>query len=177
MTQVNIEKNTTELILLGEAILGAQKVEFGLYGIVSHLKDTSAAQSKKFGTLTPEIFLRGDPEDLKKTLGQLVKEFGDKLFLTTADLNKFVDERNLIAHNYFRLAKADIKGGKRLENPENFLMEFIKKCDHWTKVLTGLIAIMKEEIAKKQRKEILLTENENICIKYYYKNVERHFVQ
>ena len=81
--------------------------------------------------------MRGDVEDLKATLGQLVREFGDQLLLTTEDLDSFIKDRNLIAHNYYRLTEAHIEGGQRLEDPEMFLMEFTKKCTHWEKVLRG----------------------------------------
>ena len=99
-------------------------------------------------------------EDLKATLGQLVREFGDKLLLTTEDLDKFVKDRNLIAHNYLRLTKAHIKGGRHLEDPERFLMDFTKKCSYWEKVLRGLIAVMKQAAAKKLGQEAILSEEE-----------------
>ena len=71
---------------------------------------------------------------------------------TTEDLVSFIKDRNLIAHNYYRLTEAQIKGGQRLEDPEMFLMEFTQKCTHWEKVLRGLIATMKcNSVAEKPR--------------------------
>ena len=174
MTQVNNDEVIWECALVGAAILGAQRVEFLLYGIISHWPPQ--ARSKRFKELDPEKFLRGNVEDLKATLGQLVKEFEGKLLLTTEDLDEFVNDRNLVAHNYFRLAKADIKEGKRLENPHKFLMEFAEKCSHWEKVLQGLIAIMKLEIAEQGGQEVTLTEKERTNIEHYKRNAEKHLM-
>ena len=41
-------------------------------------------------------------------MGQLVRDFGDTLLLTTGDLEEFVKDRNLIIHNYWRLTKANV---------------------------------------------------------------------
>ncbi|MEY4520305.1 MAG: hypothetical protein RLZZ499_2905 [Cyanobacteriota bacterium] len=95
-----------EYILLGAAIISAQKLEFALYGIVSHLSHLpEARKEKRFRELTPEEFLRGDMEDLKATLGQISTAFGDTLLMSNEELNQFIKDRNLIAHNYWRLTK------------------------------------------------------------------------
>ena len=87
-----------ECALIGAAILSAQKLEFALYGIVSHLSDLQG--DKRFRDLTPEKFLLGNINDLKVTFGQLEAAFGEKLLISSKDLKDFIKDRNLIAHNY-----------------------------------------------------------------------------
>ena len=92
-----------ECQLLGGCLIGVQKVEFVLYGIVAHLSHFPEAKEKRFRELTPELFLRENPKELKSTLGQIEKAFGKKLNISGDDLTKFIDSRNLIAHNYYRM--------------------------------------------------------------------------
>jgi hypothetical protein len=88
------------LTLLGTAVLLAQKLEFALYGIVAHFSYLPEAQrEKRFRELKPEAFLRGDPSDLKATLGQLVASFEKSLRLASNELDRLVKDRSLIAHN------------------------------------------------------------------------------
>ena len=173
------EETLRECAFIGAAVLDAQKVEFALYGAISHLAGLPQNQDSRFRNLDPEKFLRGDVKDLKATLGQLVRAFGDKLLLTTEDLNKFVAERNLIVHDYWRLTKAHIQGGQRLEDPQKFLMQFTAKCLHWKKVLQGFIALMKIEAAKHpdEKRGANLTTEEEDCIEYYKQNAKNHLVQ
>ena len=63
--------------MVHEAILASQRVEFLPYGLISHLNERARSEIKTFGNLDPESFLRGDVKDLKATLGQLVKGYGD----------------------------------------------------------------------------------------------------
>ena len=173
------EGNQIEIIiecaLVGAAILGAQKVEFALYGIAAHLN----LQDNRVNTLDPEKFLRGDIKNIKLTLGTLVKIVGDELLLSTEELDQFVDERNLIAHNYWRLTKAKIREGRKLDNPEEFLIQFVAKCDYWEKVLSGLIALMKQKAAENENREseLNLSEKESSNLKYYMKAAENHLVK
>ena len=173
------EDNQIEIIiecaLVGAAILGAQKVEFALYGIAAHLN----LQDKRVNKLDPEKFLRGDIKNIKMTLGTLVKFVGDKLLLSTDELDQFVDERNLIAHNYWRLTKAKIRDGRKLDNPEEFLIQFAAKCDYWEKVLSGLIALMKQKAAENENREseLKLSEKESSNLKYYMKAAENHLAK
>ena len=95
--------SATEILLIGSAVYGAQKLEFALYGIAAHAAHTEAAKKKRrFRELDPERFLRGDPEDLKATLGEIVQTFGDAFLIKTAELEQWVRDRNLIVHDYFR---------------------------------------------------------------------------
>lgn len=127
-----------EYALIGAAILSAQKFEFTFCGIVAHLSHLPEAQKeKRFRELTPEKFLRGSLEDTKATLGQLEKTFGDKLLISTSDLKQFIEDRNLIAHNYWRLTKSHIKGARKLNDPESFLRGFLARCDQWSRILRG----------------------------------------
>lgn len=140
-----------ECALVGAAVLSSQKFEFALYGIVSLLPHAPEAQrERRFRNLTLETFLRGDTADLKVTLGQLVSAFGDKLLLNTRDLEKFVNDRNLIAHNYWRLTKSNIAGGGKLDDPEAFLKDFLGRCDHWASIARGLVCLFMHAAAEKE---------------------------
>ncbi|KGE22243.1 hypothetical protein [Leptospira interrogans] len=163
-----------ECTLLGLALLMAQKVEFALYGIVAHI----SIKDKKFKNLTPETFLRGDLSNLKATLGQLKNYAGEKLLLSSNDLQDFVDKRNLIVHNYWRLTKANIKNGEKLPNPEQFLRNFIDECQCWMNILNGYIKMLIQSIAEmeNQTNEINFGEKEHqeieVYIDHVYKNIE-----
>ena len=165
-----------EYAMVGAAVLASQRVEFLLYGLVAHLNDQARGQDRKFKHLNPEDFLRGDVRNLRATLGQLVKTFGDKLLLTTAELEQFVNDRNLIVHNYWRLTKSGIEGTKRLEEPEKLLMTFLHKCDHWEKVLRGLMVRMRIQIAKNVGNEenARITAEDQQYMEYYEGIVEKH---
>ena len=138
-----------ECQLLGGCLIGAQKVEFALYGIVSHLSHLPEAKEKRFRELTPELFLRGDPKELKSTLGQIEKVFGERLNLSCDDLSKFIDDRNLIAHNYYRMTRKGIRDAHQLDNPEGFLRDFLKSCGYWESVLNGLLYIIMVTLAER----------------------------
>lgn len=90
-----------ECALLGAAILSAQKLEFSLYGIVSHLSHLSEAQKeKRFSGFYIRKFLCANIDDLKVTLGQLASVFGEKLLIGTSELKDFIRDRNIITHSY-----------------------------------------------------------------------------
>lgn len=168
-----------EYVLIGAAILSAQKLEFALYGIVSHLSHLPEAQKeKRFRDLTPENFLRGNVEDLKATFGQLEAAFGKKLLISTSELKDFIRDRNLIAHNYWRLTKSNIKGGERLSDPELFLRSFLERCDQWTSVFGGLLDVIVIAAAEKEGRlsEIAFTEKQQSNIKAYYAYVHGNSV-
>lgn len=165
-----------ECAMVGAAVLASQRVEFLLYGLIAHLNDQAREQDRKFRNLSPEKFLRGDVRNLRATLGQMVKAFGDKLLLTTADLEQFVNDRNLIVHSYWRLTKSGIVEAQSLEEPEKFLITFLHKCDHWEKVLRGLMAHLRIQIAKNvgnEEKAQVTTEDQRL-IEYYDRNAEKH---
>ena len=170
MTHSEADDAIREMALLGLALLSAQKVEFILYGVISHLSGVSglpSAKVRRFRTLSAEKFLRGELDDLKLTLGQLVDEFGDKLLLTTEELEEFVNDRNLLAHNYYRLTKTNIEGAPCLENPEKFLADFIGRCNYWENVLRGLLQVVRRSVAITNGEEITFTEDEIGCIRHY----------
>ena len=125
--------------------------------------------------MDPESFLRGDARDLKETLGGLVKAFGERLLLDEDEISQFVDHRNLVAHNYWRLTKANLKGGNRLENPEEFLVRFIEQCTHWEKVLKGLLTLARQEQAARKGENMVLTDDEVTSAEYYRQQVEARF--
>ena len=70
-----MKKSYRECATIGAAILAAQRVEFLLYGLIAHIKPELKRSDKRFRNLTPESFLRGDPSDLRATLGQLAKAY------------------------------------------------------------------------------------------------------
>lgn len=160
-----------ECALLGAAILSAQKLEFALYGIVSHLSHLPEAQKeKRFRDLTPEKFLRGNIEDLKATFGQLETAFGEKLLISTNELKDFIKDRNLIAHNYWRLTKSNVKDSEKLSNPEAFLRAFLARCDQWASIFRGLLYVFMKAAAEKEGRlaEINFTEQQLNDITAYY---------
>ena len=174
MVRNNDPDGLAEYSRLGAAVIGAQRVEFVLYGLVSHLAQSPDHNSRRFRGLDPDKFLRGDVEDLKATLGQLVHEFGDELLITTDELSEFVVNRNLIVHDYWRLTGAKIQGGARLDDPQRFLEKFAEQCSHWERVLRGLLALARKEAGRRFGEEIVLDENEIAWVADYERNVARH---
>ena len=165
-----------ESVAVGGAVLAAQRVEFLLYGLIAHTKDEIKNDDKRFQGLTPETFLRGDLADLRVTLGQLVEAFGGKFLLSTKELKKFVKDRNLIVHNYWRRARSDIAGGEPLEDPVGFVLLFLQQCERWEKILKGLLAYMRLYIARKRGDEQKagITEEDQRYMEYYAAHVEEH---
>lgn len=135
-----------EMMLLGGAMLAAQQLEFALYGMVAHLKEKAG----KFKDLTPEEFLRGDGSKTKATLGALVKAFGPTFYMDGDELASLVNDRNLIAHDYWRMTKAKITGGRKLENPENFLFQFTIRCEKWIRLCQGWVALATRSLAESE---------------------------
>ena len=135
-----------EATLLGAALIEAQKLEFALYGIAVHLKPEFLT-NKRLKNIDPEAFLRGDPNNLKVTFGQLKKEIGDLLCLSSEDFDKLVEDRNLLAHNYWRLSQSGIHDAHKIENPKAFLVTFQLDCRRWNSILSGLLAVMLKKVA------------------------------
>ncbi|WP_203563811.1 hypothetical protein [Deefgea sp. CFH1-16] len=130
--------------------------------------------------MTPEKFLRGNVEDLKATFGQLEAAFGDKLLISTSELKEFIRDRNLIAHNYWRLTKSNVKDCERLSDPEAFLTGFLGRCDQWASIIRGLLYVLMEATAKKEDRlsEINFSEQQQNDIKSFYSHAEiRHMPQ
>lgn len=165
-----------ECTLLGAAILSAQKLEFSLYGIASHLSHTKAAQKeKRFRDLTPEKFLRGNVDELKATLGQLEETFGKTLLISSHELKKFIRDRNIIVHSYWRLTKCNVKGCQSLADPETFLRDFLARCDYWSSIVRGLLCVLMGWFAEKEGKtsEINLNKQDADDVAAYYVYLEK----
>jgi len=163
--------------LLGLAMLVAQRVEFLLYGIASHLAHTPAGQNdRRWRNLTPEKFLRGSADDLKATLGQLVEAFGDTLLISSPELADFYRDRNLVAHDYTRLYKAKIRGTVSPGDGPTFLRAFIERATYWEKVLQGALALLKMGAAEKEGRqaEINFTERDLEHIEIYRCQARSH---
>ncbi len=166
--------------LLGLAMLVAQRVEFLLYGIVSHLAHTPAGQKeRRWRELTPERFLRGDADELKATLGQLVEAFGDVLLIHSPELVEFYRDRNRIAHDYTRLYKLKIRGVAASGDGPAFLRTFTERATHWEKVLHGVLAELKMAAARKEGREaeIRFTQRDQENIGIYRDQAHVHVMR
>ena len=142
-------------------------MEFLLYGLASHLTHLPEFQSRRYESLNAETFLRGDLANQKATLGQLVRDFSDKLLITSEELGKFVEDRNLIAHNYWRLVHANIQGGQSMSDPRRFLQDFANRCAHWENVLRGFLALAKIVLAERSGTAVEISNHERNCIEIY----------
>ena len=165
------------MALLGLALYGAQRVEFALYGIAAHASHTPAAQrERRFANLSGEKFLRGDPSELKATLGQLVTIFGDAFLIKTPDLIDFYERRNLIAHDFYRHFYMRIRGTSHGENPSAFLLTFIEDAQRWFAVLKGLLFELMEGIAIRDGRlsEINITDTDRQNMAAYRKHAEAY---
>ena len=174
MSQVTEE----ELILLGGAILAAQRVEFVLYGIAAHVNHIPAAQKeRRFRELTPEKFLRGDISELKATLGQIATTFGDAFLIGTDDLEAFYKDRNFIAHNYLRAFHANIRGQETRSDGPQFLRDFVERATHWEAVVRGLLATLQKAAAEKERRfaEVNLSSADLRNIEAFHRQVAKFF--
>lgn len=160
------------LKLLSLSLIAAQRVEFRLYGLAAHVQPDAA--EKRFKDLTPERFLRGDVAELKATLGQLTRAYGDKFFISTEDLTSFVESRNLIAHNYYRTFILKIAGTENREDGIPFLESFLLEAQRWDTILAGLNNVMREAAAKAQGKAISFTPAERESMDAYISNAARH---
>ena len=168
-----------ECAMLGAAVLATQRVEFLLYGLVAHVKPELKRTERRFRDLTPESFLRGDPSELRATLGQLARAYGRRFLLSTDELEAYVKNRNLIAHDYWRLSKGSIPNGAALENPIKFLQRFIEDCQRWEEILRGVLAHMKMGVAQKigGEQEITLTAQELQDMHRYQRHVRAHLLR
>lgn len=115
-----------EYSLLGIAVVYAQRVEFAIYGLAAHFPNSADKLLKKrLASTTPEDFLRGDVSKLTITLGQLAKGFGPAIGLEEERLDRYIEDRNIVAHSFYRLFHMDIPGVTKRENPAEWLRLFI----------------------------------------------------
>ena len=154
---------------------GAQKLEFALYGIAAHAAHTGAAKKKRrFRELDPERFLRGDPEDLKATLGEIVQTFGDAFLIKTAELEQWVRDRNLIVHDYFRTFVSPPRGVRRRDG-EAFLREFVDRAEKYRQVVQGLLHCLMEAAAEKESVAFTRTPEMVAAITAYESHAAQHW--
>jgi len=157
--------NVYTCTLLGMAVLSCQKIEFGLYGIASHLSHLpEAKKDRRFANLTAEIFLSSDPEHAqlrKATLGQLTPVFGDRLLLSGSELEEFVHDRNHVMHNFWRDTRP-LRGETAIPDPDAYLRDFIARAEKFTRTIQGLISHMQEAAAGKEGRfaELQITESD-----------------
>lgn len=167
----------SDYTLLGLAIVAAQKVEFVLYGIASHLPHVS--KDTKFRKLTASDFLSTDPKTRKlrkATLGSLAGEYGGKLMLPSHRLEVYVQDRNTIVHEFWR----EVVGGKgtgAIKEPRQLLIGFIEESEEWIAALRGLLSFLQEEAAKRRKgsAEYKLTEADKKYRESYLEFVSQTF--
>ena len=165
MTSAPTPATPEELILLGAAIYQAQKVEWALYGIAAHASHLPVAQrERRFKQLTPESFLRGNLAALKATLGQIASRFGEAFLISNPALERFVADRNLIVHDFYRLFHAKVRDAQHRDDPIEFLNDFCRRCEHWLAIILGLLVVLRERAAEKEGRtdELVLTDKDQI---------------
>ncbi|SDA12712.1 hypothetical protein SAMN02799622_00787 [Methylobacterium sp. UNC378MF] len=163
-----------EMTLLGLAVYQSQRLEFALYGLAAHLSHLPEAQKeKRFRDLTPEKFLRGDYRELKSTLGQIAKVFGGPLMLASDDLERLIEDRNLICHNLYRLYHAG--GARSGERPHEFLMSFNQRAEQWGRIIGGVLSHLREAFARKEGRldEFNMSEDDAINRAVFHEHVRQ----
>ena len=138
--------------MIGLALPVAQRVELLLYGLVAHVRDELKQGDRRFRGLTPVSFLRGDDSEMRATLGQLATAYGEDFLLSSDDLTAFVKKRNLIALDYWRLARASIRDAEELQNAMGFVQGCLADCQRWERILRGVLANFKLAAASKRRR-------------------------
>lgn len=155
--------------LMGKALFNAQKVEYILYGIASHLSHLDEAKKDTiFSQITAKDFLSDDPEKQhlrKATLGRLYHLFGKKLLLSNQAFDTFLSERNFIVHNFFRSLSRE----NSIDSHHKRLNDFIELAELTEKALRGLLSELTEAAATKEgrSKEFQLTADDKTNRKYY----------
>lgn len=97
-----------------------------IYGLAAHFpQNADKLLKKRLESTTPEEFLRGDVSKLTITLGQLAKGFGPALGLNEAMIEQYIEDRNVVAHSFYRLFHMKIDGAEPRENPVQWLRHFI----------------------------------------------------
>ncbi|UCV13333.1 hypothetical protein [Quatrionicoccus australiensis] len=152
-------------LLLGLALYCAQKFEFGLYGIASHMSHLpEAKKDKRFANLTPDDFLSADPEKKalrKATLGQICTLFGERLLLSGEELEQLVTDRNIVVHDFWREVHP-MRGVVGIQNPNKFLRGFITNAERLNAAIKGLLSHMMEAVAQKEGRsgEVAVTDTD-----------------
>jgi len=139
--------------LLGIALLKSQIVEFNLCGILVHInKNCLSKNNKRLNELTPEKFLSSNPEyqKLRKmTLGEISVCFPSNI-INSDKIEEYISDRNIVVHNFIR--ETDSKFATNgVINPTDFLQKFINDSNELINVLHGLIYVMSNIIADKNK--------------------------
>ena len=164
-----------DFYLLGFALYGVQAFEFGLYGIASHCSHLPDAQSeRRFRDLDPEKFLRGDISDLKATLGQIVRVFGDSFLIGCDELDAFIGKRNDIAHNIWRFTNTSLHPSP-IADIKQYLKDFIAESKYWRTIIRGLTAAMRVAAAEAEGRsdELSLSDEDKRCMDAFYEHAAR----
>ncbi|MEZ8577004.1 hypothetical protein AB6C82_19380 [Vibrio splendidus] len=127
---------SNEHALLGASLLASQKVELALFSVISKLaKALPKEQQQQSLGLDLDTFLREKPSEQASTLSLYEQTFGEQLPLKTNEISDFIYHRNLVTRGFWRVTRADVKGGEKLANPELYLKEFLAKCEYWQVML------------------------------------------
>lgn len=138
--------------LLGIALYCGQKIEFCLYGIASNLSHLPEVKKDKRLCITPDVFFSSEPEARKlrrATLGQIAAAIGERLLISGAELDAFVDDRNRIAHEFWRGVR-QLRGVTAIPNPDAFLEDFITRAQKLDTALQGFLSHIREAAAVKE---------------------------
>ena len=177
VTDINL---ADEAALLGVCLIQCQRIELAFYGIAAHATHLPViAKDGRFRNLDAETFMRGDPSKLKATLGALCSALGDAVLLDTAELDAFVDDRNLLVHNYWRVFHWDVAGAPRRTDGREFLLGFAARSKTWTEILNGLYAELLVAFAAKEGRsgEVHLTPEQLAFREAYHAHVAQRLLK
>ena len=139
--------------LLGLSVYTAQKVEFGLYGLAAHASHLPEIRSnKRFAALTPDLFLSktpGESATFRATLGELYRIFGERLAISSAEFDEFLNKRNIVVHSFWREVR-DLRGRVGIPQPDQYLLAFIELGEKVASTLQGLLSLLQEAAAENE---------------------------
>ena len=151
MMNSEIKVDNQLLALSGGVLLQLQRVEFIIYGLISHFNEIVLSKYLSFKELDSHKFLFEENafnKYRKQTLGQifnvLKKEF--KLF-NTEKLDNFLFNRNLFIHNFWRdFISSRRKSERDYEAAISFLNSLLNEAAEWEIIFKGMLYSMAESI-------------------------------
>ena len=102
-----------------------------------------------------------------------MRAFGDQFLIAGSDLDDFVKRRNDIAHNFWRLMNDSLEPSP-ISDRKAYLRKFISDAEHWNRIASGLLALMRKQAAKNEGRtdELVLTEVDQRNMEHFYRHVE-----
>ncbi|KII77402.1 hypothetical protein PL18_15650 [Vibrio renipiscarius] len=120
------------LSLLGATLIAVQKVDNLLYRSIQPLCKYQPLEAlNTLGRMTPELFLQGTTAELKQTLLLLNDNVGEALPLSMNQMSDFIYKRNLVTRQFWQITDAEVKGGEKMANPKQFLLNLLNECEQW----------------------------------------------